>query len=360
MVRAVVCLLLCAFVAVNSTPQLEDQSTLSISVGDAPAIVKKPDPPTPSEDGVIVEQVVNVKKTALVIVTSFPTEEGAKSRQIIRDTWLQALNRTSPFAMDKEDRKRFNVWFAVNTPSGDILEQVQNEGKLNGDMLLVSPAQMSTGFHRLVSLARWIRVAYYERFDYILFTNDDSFVSLYNLKDLCDHDITPDFFYGGFVNSFEKAPAEYGHTYYAPYVDEHTILISADVAEVISRELPFIRPLATADTTLGNFLSTYAHGKPHHIPTFVPNFKNTYSNIEKVVVAGHVTEELMRFLSNPVSEEGKWVTPALPAQIKEFSSRTVYVDPHPTGNEPACDGFSAARCGLDALRAQQQLQAKHK
>eukprot|EP00301_Raphidiophrys_heterophryoidea_P019062 c4046_g1_i1.p1 GENE.c4046_g1_i1~~c4046_g1_i1.p1 ORF type:complete len:381 (-),score=79.05 c4046_g1_i1:55-1161(-) len=355
MARVAFGLLVCLFVVVHCLPELRDQAALSISVGDPPGIVKKPDPPVPSEDGVVVEQVVNVKKTVVIFITSSATEEGAQRRQLIRNTWAQPLNRSSEFAFPMADRTRFTFWFVIDQSSNSTInESVHTEGQKQGDIVLVT-RDSASDFHRFVSIVRWLRIAYYERYDFALFTRDDCFVSLYNLKNLCDNTISKQFFYGGFVNSFEKAPQDYGHSYYAPYVDGRTILISADIIELIALELPHIQPLTAGDATLGHFLRTYEQGKPQHFPSFVPNFKKTYSAIDSIVVAGRVDEATMRFLSNPVVVAGKWTTPTLPPQTTEFNSRTVYVDPHPKGNEPACDGFENARCSLNALKAQQDV-----
>jgi hypothetical protein len=117
---------------------------------------------------------------------------------------------------------------------------------------------------------RWLRVAYYQRYDWVLLVDDDSFVNIANLLDLHSHHKSEAFFYAGSINgsaqiirtkkieplcgncqsimfkiivkfSFERADQGYQHKYYAPFAELGTILLSTDLVEVRRVYYVFLR-----------------------------------------------------------------------------------------------------------------------
>lgn len=344
-----------AVAAVTALPQNSGASDVQTLLSDPPAAVPKPGIPVPDSDGIIVEDVVNVHKSAIILIMSTATPQGIHQRQLVRDTYLQPLNRSSPYALKREERRQFSAWFVVprdlDNPASMV--PIEAEGKLHGDILIVNPMTQSRkpdSFDVFGALVRWARVAYFERYDNLLITNDDSFVSIYNLRDYCAQLPRGEMHYHGYVNSFEPSPNDPIHKFYPPFVEAGTILMSYPVSELISRELSLIRHLPRYDITIGSFLMPYSSVKPTFSPKFVAELKHVYSAVAAPVVINHVSEEQMRLLSTPQFVDGKWVTPELPAQNAECQTRSVWVDPHPKDPEPLCTSLSAnSKCSQSEL-----------
>jgi hypothetical protein len=222
-------------------------------------------------------------------------------------------------------------------------EQVEIEGKAHGDVLQINAPDTSaapTRFEEFNALLRWLRVAYFERFDYVLCTEDDSFVSLFNLLPYLESHSSTKFFYGGFVNSFTEAPLSYQHKYFAPFAEQGTIVLSSQVVELLAQELGEAKPLSRFDATISHFLAPFTFGKPVHDQHFIGNIKNVYSAVQDPIVINHVDPEILRVLSTPtIGSDGKVTSPALPAQVEEMQSRSIFIDPHPKDQQPECDAM---------------------
>jgi len=341
MKQALVLLVVVALAAGLPTDLLPESQNL---LGDAPSLTKKPTAPMPDADGLIKEEVVNVNKKAVVFIKSTQTEEGAKRRQLLRDTWMQSLNRTSDMTLPRDQRRSVAVWFyVIRDPSLPLEKQpVYEEGQKNGDLsFITAPEGMDhfpTPVEEMGALMRWVRVAYFERYDYVLVTDDDAFISVGRLLSFCDSNMDKPFFYSGFVNSFERAPEDYQHKYFAPFAQQGTIVLSRKVVELVAREIGLIRPLARGDTTLGHFLFPYMNGKPVHDGRFVANIKNVYSEIADPIVVKGVSPEVMMALARGEP---------LPAQTEEMKTRGMFIDPHPKDDFPECDSIEGvSRCNL--------------
>jgi len=209
-------------------------------------------------------------------------------------------------------------------------------------------------FSRLEETAaviRWIHVAYYNRFDFALFTEDVAFVSVDRLLSLCNNllgsaaDGGSTFVYAGFVNSFTLAPDTYGHKYYAPFAEAGTILMSRAVTELIAREIGLVQPLPRFDATIANFLAAFINGAPQHIDGFVPNIANTYDDIASPIIVLGADPDVMKALS-----EGR---PLIGAN-KEMETRGIYVNPYPKDEDPACNDGKGG-CDVSKLRLQSAL-----
>jgi hypothetical protein len=326
--------------------------TEKLDLGDAPALIPKPGPPEIAEDGTIVEEVVNVHKRAVIVVFSSATERGRYQRQVVRDTWMQPLNRSSEFALSSEQRRSFAVWFVV--PYNPTGLSVEEEGKLHGDILLIKASDNTTQpseFEVLGSVLRWARVAYFGHYDFVAVTQDTAFVSLMNLEHFCIENEQRKFLYTGSVNSYEKAPDYMENRYYTPFVQFGTMVVSQEVVELLARELASIRQLPRVDATIGAFLMTYEGGKAVHDKRFVASPKNTYEAVESPIIVNEMSLYDMMTLSKPALVNGHYETPAVPAKVEELTTRQIMINPHPTDAEPACDEMASSKCSLERLRA---------
>lgn len=321
-------------------------------LAEAPGFSLK-DPPTNADStGFLKVDVVNVNKRVMVFVRSTQTEEGAQRRALIRDTWLQVLNRTSTVSLTKEHRKAISVWFIIprdNSRSVDN-QTVTPEGQLHGDISIIASEgdKPINDIDTMAAVLRWVNVAYFEKFDFLLFTNDDAYVNIERLETLCDNllgshkDGGEAFVYAGFVNSFGAAPESYHHKYFAPFAQSGTILVSRSVTSLLAREIGQAVILPNVDATIGHFLVPFKDGKPVHIEKFVPDIKNTYEDVVDPIVVLGVDEETMRTLhaGNP-----------LPGFHKEMETRGIFIDPHPKDDYPECNGIGGEGCNMSsALR----------
>jgi len=331
-----------------------------ITIQDSPGLAPKPGAPQPDSDGVSVEEIVNVKKKAIIVIVSGSTPDAAARRALVRETWMQALNRSSNLTLNSDDRRSVATWFMISSdPSNPAaMAAIEAEGKLTGDILLVDSVSANVkpdDLDVVGAVLRWLRVAYYQRYDLALITPDDTFVSLSNLLDFCTANENSTYFYGGYLNRYEIAAKSYGHKYYPPFVQMGTFLIGSDTAELISHRLPLLKHLPRWDATIGLYLSTYDVVTPISDPRFVPSLEKVYDPIFNVILVNHVTADQMRFLSRPHCVAGKCSTPMIPAITREFRSTYVYVDPYPTDHAPECDGVDGVKCALDALKAMETM-----
>jgi len=307
---------------------------------------------------------VNVKKRAIIVIQSGSKPDSAARRALIRETWMQALNRSSNLTLNADDRRSVATWFMIpSDPSNPgAMAAIEAEGKLTGDILLVDSVSTTVkpdGLDVMGAVLRWLRVAYYQRYDLALVTPDDTFVSLANLLDFCKANENNTYFYGGYLNRYEIAPKSFGHKYYPPFVQDGTFLIGADAAELISHRLPLLKHLPRWDASIGLFLSTFQVVTPVSSPSFVPSLDKVYDPIENVILVNHVTADEMRALSRPHCFHGKCTTPVIPAVTREFKSTYVYVDPYPSEHVPECDGMDAAACALNALKTMETMMQQH-
>jgi len=316
----------------------------------------------PDEDGIIVEQVVNVQKSVIVLVHSLPNELGAVRRALIRESWLQCLNRSSDYALPTEIRRSVSVWFAVPRDPSGLSADVEEEGKLNGDMLIINPPTNSSfaasRFEEIGSSLRWLRVAYFERYDFVLLVDDDGYVNIPNLLDFHDVHKSDKLFYSGGINSFERASDDYQHKYFAPFAELGSIILSADVIELLSREFGVMKQYPRPDITIGHFLMPYL--KPFNSNQFIAKLDSVYTEIGSPITISHIDAELMKYLSTPILVNGKYVYPPLPAQVQEMESRSVFIDPHPKDDYPECDNLSSGKCNFSNLKMIDELKKKAK
>jgi hypothetical protein len=335
----------------------DDKGDIQNLLADAPGFALKDfTSSTPDDDGFLKADVVNVNKRVIVFVRSSQTEEGARRRALIRDTWLQPLNRTSPQSFTKDHRRAISVWFVVpRDPSRPVDNQtVTAEGQLNGDITIIASKNSDSVaphspslLEEVGAILRWIHVAYYQRFDFVLFTEDDAFVSLGRLETLCgsllgSHSNGGEvLIYAGFVNSFELAPESYHHKYFAPFVQSGTILMSRAVTELIARELGQVTTFPRFDATIGHFLVPFSDGKPTHIDKFVPNIKNTYEDVVDPVLVLGADEETMKTLNSGMP---------LPGFHKEMETRGIFIHPFPKDDQPECHGIAGEGCDFPNLR----------
>lgn len=291
--------------------------------------------PEPDSDGIVSTEVINVNKEVVVLVQSTNTNEGAVRRQTIRDSWLQVLNRTSAVALPMEQRRSVVVWFVV--PRGDPVADsvVEAEGKKHGDVIMTKQSKLGADDTDLfVSVCRWLRVAYFERYNFAAFLRDDSFVNIGNLLSYLSTSVTPgSLFYGGHVSSFTKDPSGDGTTYFAPYVTKGTMIISSGFVDKIARDAMFLKHMTSEyDVGVGAFLQPFTLGAPESVPGCVADLMKVYEPITTPVVVNGATPELMKALSNPPGE--------LPAQVTNMDTYSFHINPHPsTENEPLCTGL---------------------
>jgi len=293
--------------------------------------VLPPGEPEPDADGIVAAEIVNVKKTGVVLIQSSSTPEGAIKRQVIRDTWLQALNRSSDIAVPISIRRAYVVWFVVARESPEQDALIEAEGKKHGDVIFTkSNALDADDMDKFVSICRWLRVAYFERYDYGLFLQDDGYVNIQNLDDYLKTNGDP-WFYGGSVKSFTK-DTEGPNDYYAPYVGKGTMVISANFIETVSRDAMFIKHIgAEYDIGLGGFLQPFLKGPPVRIPGCVADLKTVYGPIENPIIVNGLSPELMAALAAGLP---------LPAQTTEIQTMKFTINPYPTTDrEPLCDGM---------------------
>lgn len=308
---------------------------------------------TPDSDGFLKADVVNVNKRVIVFIHSAQTEEGADRRALIRDTWLQPLNRTSPFSVTKDHRKAISVWFVIPRDKSRPVDNqtVTAEGQLNGDIAVITNDDKNDSklsqLEAIAATLRWAHVAYYERFDFVLFTNDDAFVNLIRLEDLCTSFLGANqtggeaFVYAGFVNSFAIAPDSYHHKYFAPFAQSGTILMSRAASDLLAREIGQINPLTRYDATIGHFLAPFKDGKPVHVDKFVPDIKNTYEDVVDPILVLGVEASVMQSL---------FVGEPLAGFHKEMETRGIFIDPHPKDDYPECHGIGGEGCDFPNLR----------
>lgn len=304
--------------------------------------ITPPGEPEPDADGVMTAEIINVQKEGVVLVQSSNTPDGALRRQIIRDTWLQALNRTSPLALPIAVRRAYVVWFVVPRADEAADALVTVEGKKHGDVIFTKQAvEGADDMDKFVSLCRWLRVAYFGRYAYAAFLQDDGFVNLANLHDYLATD-GDEYFYGGFVKSFTPDP-EPDHDYYAPYVAKGTLVISAAYVEIIARDAMFIKHTGdNYDIGLGGFLQPFTKGAPVRIPGCVADLSKVYVDILTPIVVNGLDAEMMLALSTPPG--------TLPAQAVEVQTMNFHINPHPTlDHEPLCTGMDdAGACNIAA------------
>lgn len=302
-------------------------------VQDPPGLIAPPGPPEPDADGIVTAEVINVQKQVVILVQSTNTVEGGLRRQAIRDTWLQVLNRTSTLALPMEQRRSVVVWFVV--PRGGALadDVVEAEGKKHGDIIFTRQSVVGADDTDLfVSVCRWLRVAYFERYNFAAFLRDDSFVNIANLLSYLSSSVQPGtLFYGGHVSSFTKDPS--GDGYYAPYVSKGTVVISSGFVDIVARDAAFMKHITSDyDVGVGAFLQPFKTGAPTSIPGCVANLKTVYEPVLNPVVVNGASPELMLALANPPGE--------LPAQVEHVDTYSFHINPHPsTDNEPLCTGL---------------------
>jgi hypothetical protein len=324
-------------------PSRDADLGVQVLLGDAPGFALTTNPPIPDQDGFVTEEIVNQHKNVIIFIHSTQDWRGADRRSLIRSTWMQSLNRSSEQALQRDDRRSVAAWLYVSSSGSSSDEAaVVEEGKKNGDITFVNPKQSQNGhvttrLEQFAALLRWVRVAYNERFDFVLFVEDDSFVSIPRLLSLCQQNKNSPFFYGGFVNSFEAAPLSYEHKYYAPFVQQGTILISKNVVEVLAREIGLVTALPKWEATIANFLVSFSNGKPIHIDQFIGTLKNVYSVVPAPIVVNDMTPELMRLLNSGAP---------LPAQAEEMSTRGIFIDPHPKDYYKECDSLKGESCSF--------------
>jgi len=346
------------FMAVLAMPPVVNVMNMQ----DSPGLAPKPGAPNPDSEGISVEEVVNTRKRAVIVIMSNATIESMHARNAIRQTWLQALNRSSEYTLGPDDRKSFATWFMIARDNSNpaVMTMIEAEGRMHGDILVVDSVGGAVPdlIDNVGAVLRWLRVAYYNRFDLAMITVDDTFVSMYNLLEFCKENEGKPYFYGGYVNRYEVAPVSFHHKYYTPFVESGTIIIGSETAELMSKYLTLLKHLPRYDATLGYFLSTYDVITPTHDSRFIPALDKVYEAVPNVIAINHVTPEQMLAFSKAKCSEGKCETPGLPAQVKEFKSTYVYVDPYPKGPIPECDG--SAKCALDALKAMEDQLTHHK
>jgi len=331
--RAVVCDVLLALVALAVAAPQDMIRGGQVLVQTNDQGVTPPGEPEPDADGVVTAEIINVHKEGVILVQSSNTPQGAVKRQVIRDTWLQVLNRTSEVALPMNLRRSYVVWFVVPRVDEASDAAVTAEGKKHGDVIFTKQAiPGADDMDKFVSLCRWLRVAYFGRYDYAAFLQDDGLVNIQNLHDylMLNGD---EHFYGGFVNSFTKDPEDNGHDYYAPYVAKGTLVISAAYVEIISRDAMFIKHTGpTFDVGIGGFLQPFKNGAPVRIPGCVADITKVYSEVSTPIVINGLTPELMAALSKPPG--------ILPAQATEVQTMNFHINPHPTtDHEPLCSGM---------------------
>lgn len=331
------CLL--ALVAATATasprmPHVLEHAGTQMLVQDQP-LVSPPGPPEPDADGVMTAEIVNVQKKAVILVQSTNDPTGAFRRQVIRDSWLQVLNRTSALSLPMKERRGFVVWFVVPRVDEASDALVTEEGKKNGDIIFTKQAQEGADdMDKFVSVARWLRVAYFERFDYACFLQDNGFVNLENLGNYLDNN-GAEYFYGGHVSSFRKNTDDPSNAnmYYAPFVSKGTLIVSAAFIEVLSRDAMYVKHIGSEyDVGLGAFLQPFKDGMPVRVPCCVADLNTVYEHIATPIVVNGVTPELMAALSTPPGE--------LPAQVSALETVNFHINPHPpTDSEPLCTGM---------------------
>jgi len=302
-------------------------------VQDPPGVIAPAGPPEPDSDGIVTAEVINVQKQVVILVQSTNSVDGALRRQTIRDTWLQVLNRTSTLALPTEKRRSVVVWFVVPRGGDAIDSIVEAEGKKHGDIVFTRQSvEGADDTDLFVSVCRWLRVAYFERYNFAAFLRDDSFVNIQNLLSYIDGSVQPGtLFYGGHVSSFTKDPS--GDGYYAPYVSKGTVIMSAGFVDIVSRDAMFIKHMTeNYDVGVGAFLQPFSLGTPTSIPGCVANLNSVYEAVPTPVVVNGASPELMKTLTNPPGE--------LPAQVERRETYSFHINPHPsTDHEPLCTGL---------------------
>jgi len=271
---------------------------------------------------------------------------------------MQALNRSSPYTVPPAMRKAYSVWFAVPQLNGALANDTAAlglEGKVYGDILEVNVSNSSSRSSKwdvYGALIRWVRIAYYQHFDYLVLTKDSSFVSIANLDEYLSTKPKGQLFYSGFVNSFENAPNGYGHDQYAPFVVDGTIVLSRESVELLAREFDLIKELPRADATLGSFFMTFDEAKPLHNNSFVAVVQNVYFPLQYPIIVNNCPKPMMIALSlPPLDKNGKPLPPIpVPAQTN-IATTQISIDPIPSGPEPACGDYMGSDCSMDALRA---------
>lgn len=201
----------------------------------------------------------------------------------------------------------------------------------------------------MTALARWVRVAYHERFEFVLIVEDDTFVSLWGLNEFLGTCKDSPIFYAGGVNGFEPAPEEYKHKFYTPFAQRGTIVISSHVIEMLARDGSLLSHKFPFDVTLGHYLMTHST-PPTHSKQIIRSLKNVYQAVEAPLIIAGVSPAMMIALSTPIMVNGKWVSPTLPAQVEEIRTRGMFMDPHPKAPEPLCD-LVGGKCNKASLVA---------
>jgi hypothetical protein len=118
--------------------------------------------------------------------------------------------------------------------------------------------------------------------------------------------------------------------------------------QLLSREFGVMKQFPRVDVTIGHFFVPFL--KPFHSEQFISKLGSVYSAIATPVVISHVQPDLMKALSTPVLVNGHFSYPALPAQVEEMQSRSVFIDPHPKDDYPECDSLSSGKCNFSNLK----------